>query len=163
MPTKKSFPRFMYSGYMSPEYAMHGYFSVKSDVFSFGIMVLEIISGKRKGCCSESECVDDIRRYVSKKFLRLFFIVLKEWFDLTNGDCRLGQNGQSKRPWNYWMLILKDLIPKKKSSNASTLVCCVFRKIQMTDLQWQQLCSTSTAHQSICHPLLNRHILSLLE
>ncbi|MED6204993.1 hypothetical protein PIB30_013989 [Stylosanthes scabra] len=34
-------------GYMSPEYALDGLFSTKSDVFSFGIVVLEIISGKR--------------------------------------------------------------------------------------------------------------------
>ncbi|THU75076.1 hypothetical protein C4D60_Mb04t40090 [Musa balbisiana] len=34
-------------GYMSPEYAMDGIFSVKSDVFSFGVLVLEIVSGKR--------------------------------------------------------------------------------------------------------------------
>ncbi|XP_024022761.1 cysteine-rich receptor-like protein kinase 10 isoform X1 [Morus notabilis] len=34
-------------GYMSPEYAMHGQFSVKSDVFSFGVLVLEILSGKK--------------------------------------------------------------------------------------------------------------------
>ncbi|XP_047965114.1 G-type lectin S-receptor-like serine/threonine-protein kinase At4g27290 [Salvia hispanica] len=34
-------------GYMSPEYAVEGLFSVKSDVFSFGVLVLEIISGKR--------------------------------------------------------------------------------------------------------------------
>ncbi|KAL1567080.1 G-type lectin S-receptor-like serine/threonine-protein kinase0 [Salvia divinorum] len=34
-------------GYMSPEYAVDGLFSVKSDVFSFGVLVLEIISGKR--------------------------------------------------------------------------------------------------------------------
>ncbi|KAL1336072.1 hypothetical protein AAHE18_10G034700 [Arachis hypogaea] len=34
-------------GYMSPEYAMDGNFSVKSDVFSFGVMVLEIITGKK--------------------------------------------------------------------------------------------------------------------
>ncbi|KAL5730606.1 hypothetical protein ACHQM5_003407 [Ranunculus cassubicifolius] len=32
---------------MSPEYAIDGNFSVKSDVFSFGVLVLEIISGKR--------------------------------------------------------------------------------------------------------------------
>ncbi|KAL8046476.1 hypothetical protein ABFX02_08G179700 [Erythranthe guttata] len=34
-------------GYMSPEYAIDGVFSVKSDVFSFGVLVLEIVSGKR--------------------------------------------------------------------------------------------------------------------
>ncbi|KAL8463500.1 hypothetical protein ACS0TY_034231 [Phlomoides rotata] len=34
-------------GYMSPEYAVEGLFSVKSDVFSFGVLVLEIVSGKR--------------------------------------------------------------------------------------------------------------------
>ncbi|KAL5564614.1 hypothetical protein UlMin_027778 [Ulmus minor] len=34
-------------GYMAPEYASDGLFSVKSDVFSFGITVLEIISGKK--------------------------------------------------------------------------------------------------------------------
>ncbi|GLT83434.1 hypothetical protein SLE2022_017240 [Rubroshorea leprosula] len=34
-------------GYMSPEYALDGHFSIKSDVFSFGVLVLEIISGNR--------------------------------------------------------------------------------------------------------------------
>ncbi|XP_042752616.1 receptor-like serine/threonine-protein kinase SD1-8 [Lactuca sativa] len=34
-------------GYMSPEYAMDGHFSTKSDVFSFGVLILEIVSGKR--------------------------------------------------------------------------------------------------------------------
>ncbi|WZZ83637.1 G-type lectin S-receptor-like serine/threonine-protein kinase At1g11330 isoform X2 [Brassica napus] len=34
-------------GYMSPEYAMEGLFSEKSDVFSLGVIFLEIISGRR--------------------------------------------------------------------------------------------------------------------
>ncbi|KAK4258924.1 hypothetical protein QN277_005319 [Acacia crassicarpa] len=34
-------------GYMSPEYAMFGQYSEKSDVFSFGVIVLEIISGQK--------------------------------------------------------------------------------------------------------------------
>ncbi|RVW76137.1 G-type lectin S-receptor-like serine/threonine-protein kinase [Vitis vinifera] len=36
-----------YGGYMSPEYAMQGRFSERSDVFSFGVLLLEIISGRR--------------------------------------------------------------------------------------------------------------------
>ena len=32
---------------MSPEYVMEGIFSVKSDVFSFGVLLLEIVSGRK--------------------------------------------------------------------------------------------------------------------
>lgn len=32
---------------MSPEYAVDGLFLVKSDVFSFGVLVLEIVTCKR--------------------------------------------------------------------------------------------------------------------
>ncbi|XP_047066437.1 G-type lectin S-receptor-like serine/threonine-protein kinase B120 [Lolium rigidum] len=34
-------------GYMSPEYAMEGLFSVRSDMYSFGILILEIITGQK--------------------------------------------------------------------------------------------------------------------
>ncbi|GMP74973.1 hypothetical protein CsSME_00032212 [Camellia sinensis var. sinensis] len=34
-------------GYMAPEYAMQGSLSEKSDVFSFGVLLLEIVSGRR--------------------------------------------------------------------------------------------------------------------
>ncbi|KAM7522748.1 hypothetical protein LguiA_012650 [Lonicera macranthoides] len=47
-------------GYMSPEYAMHGHFSVKSDVFSFGVLVLEIISGKRNSSFYRPEHAMDL-------------------------------------------------------------------------------------------------------
>ncbi|XP_077236111.1 cysteine-rich receptor-like protein kinase 43 [Tasmannia lanceolata] len=35
------------NGYMAPEYLMHGHLSVKADVFSFGVVILELISGKK--------------------------------------------------------------------------------------------------------------------
>lgn len=35
------------SGYIAPEYGLYGRFSEKSDVFSFGVIILEIISGRR--------------------------------------------------------------------------------------------------------------------
>ncbi|KAI5444730.1 hypothetical protein KIW84_013124 [Lathyrus oleraceus] len=34
-------------GYMSPEYAMFGQFSEKSDIYSFGVMLLEIVAGRK--------------------------------------------------------------------------------------------------------------------
>nr|XP_011460133.1 PREDICTED: G-type lectin S-receptor-like serine/threonine-protein kinase B120 isoform X1 [Fragaria vesca subsp. vesca] len=34
-------------GYMSPEYALYGHFSEKLDVYSFGILLLEIVSGNK--------------------------------------------------------------------------------------------------------------------
>ncbi|KAJ4976433.1 hypothetical protein NE237_001539 [Protea cynaroides] len=50
-------------GYMSPEYAMHGQFSVKSDVFSFGVLVLEIISGKKNSSFYQPDNADNLISY----------------------------------------------------------------------------------------------------
>ena len=38
---------FSCSGYMSPEYAMEGVFSIKSDVYSVGVLMLEIGCGRK--------------------------------------------------------------------------------------------------------------------
>ncbi|XP_060974017.1 G-type lectin S-receptor-like serine/threonine-protein kinase At1g11330 [Cannabis sativa] len=43
-------------GYLSPEYALHGLFSTKSDVFSFGVILFEIISGRKNSTFTESDC-----------------------------------------------------------------------------------------------------------
>ncbi|PUZ63458.1 hypothetical protein GQ55_3G069600 [Panicum hallii var. hallii] len=46
-------------GYMAPEYAMRGLYSIKSDVFSFGVLVLEIVTGRRNsGSYSTEQDID---------------------------------------------------------------------------------------------------------
>jgi hypothetical protein len=40
---------------MAPEYAMQGVFSDKSDVFSFGVLLIEIVCGRRNSSFIESE------------------------------------------------------------------------------------------------------------
>ena len=55
----------MRSGYMAPEYITHGQFSVKSDVFSFGVLVLEIMSGQKNNCFQNVENVEHLISYVS--------------------------------------------------------------------------------------------------
>ena len=37
---------------MAPEYMMHGRLSTKADVFSYGVLVLELISGERNSTFS---------------------------------------------------------------------------------------------------------------
>ncbi|XP_074269997.1 G-type lectin S-receptor-like serine/threonine-protein kinase SD1-13 [Silene latifolia] len=53
-------------GYMPPEYAIEGRFSEKSDVFSFGVLLLEIITGKRT-------------RWFDESSLSLLGYVWKQW------------------------------------------------------------------------------------
>ncbi|XP_050288809.1 cysteine-rich receptor-like protein kinase 44 [Quercus robur] len=50
-------------GYMAPEYAYHGHFSVKSDVFSFGVLVLEMICGQKNSYFRNEENGEDLLTY----------------------------------------------------------------------------------------------------
>ncbi|XBI32701.1 hypothetical protein VPH35_056119 [Triticum aestivum] len=52
-------------GYMSPEYASEGIYSIKSDVFSFGVLLLEILSGKRNSRFHHCEDFLNLLGYVS--------------------------------------------------------------------------------------------------
>ncbi|KAL6864856.1 hypothetical protein ACP4OV_016007 [Aristida adscensionis] len=42
-------------GYMAPEYAMRGQYSVKSDVFSLGVLILEMVTGRKNSGFTNSE------------------------------------------------------------------------------------------------------------
>ena len=53
---------------MAPEYAMEGIFSIKSDVFSFGVILLEIISGKKNNGFFLTEHSQTLLGYVHFSF-----------------------------------------------------------------------------------------------
>ena len=50
---------------MAPEYAYHGHFSIKSDVFSFGVLVLEMICEQKNSYFHNEENGEDLLTYVS--------------------------------------------------------------------------------------------------
>ena len=51
---------------MSPEYAWTGMFSEKSDIYAFGVLLLEIITGKRISSFTIGEEGKSLLEYVSK-------------------------------------------------------------------------------------------------
>ncbi|XP_056687919.1 cysteine-rich receptor-like protein kinase 19 [Spinacia oleracea] len=51
-------------GYMAPEYVATGHFSVKSDIFSYGVIVLEIVSGLRNRCLDPDKEEENLLSYI---------------------------------------------------------------------------------------------------
>ena len=50
---------------MPPEYAFCGQFSVKSDVFSFGVIILEMVAGQKNNTFHIEDSGDGLINYVS--------------------------------------------------------------------------------------------------
>ncbi|KAL2483987.1 cysteine-rich RLK (RECEPTOR-like protein kinase) 15 [Forsythia ovata] len=82
-------------GYMSPEYAMHGHISVKLDVFSFGILVLEIISGQRTNNFRIGDNVEDLLSFVSTNVKHKIPVFCH--IEATNDDAEY-----CIQAWKYW-------------------------------------------------------------
>ena len=59
---------------MAPEYMMHGNYSVKSDVFSFGVIVLKVMTGRKNSDTTESEDLLTMVCFVAKLYLNLYHI-----------------------------------------------------------------------------------------
>ncbi|GJN03500.1 hypothetical protein PR202_ga20953 [Eleusine coracana subsp. coracana] len=62
-------------GYMAPEYAMRGHYSMKSDVFSFGVLILEIISG-----------ISSSRSFDNEQYVDILNLVWQHWTVGTIGE-----------------------------------------------------------------------------
>ena len=57
---------------MPPKYALEGLFSIKSDVFSFGVLLLEIVSGRKNIGFYQTNSFH-LLGYVSILFATFFF------------------------------------------------------------------------------------------
>ncbi|KAL6205900.1 hypothetical protein ACLB2K_023152 [Fragaria x ananassa] len=62
-------------GYMAPEYAMRGYLTDKADVYSFGIVVLELVSGRSNTTYRTKEECFYLLDWVSYFFLVHFIFI----------------------------------------------------------------------------------------
>ena len=62
---------------MSPEYALEGLFSIKLDVFSFGVLMLEIASGRKNTRFYQTNYFH-LLGYVSILFTTFFFFFFGE-------------------------------------------------------------------------------------
>ncbi|XP_062187731.1 cysteine-rich receptor-like protein kinase 6 [Phragmites australis] len=65
-------------GYMSPEYAMRGHYSIKSDVFSFGVLLLEILTGRRRSSSFNIEQSVDLSFNIEQS-IDLLNLVWEHW------------------------------------------------------------------------------------
>lgn len=79
---------------MAPEYMMRGNYSTKSDAFSFGVMVMEIITGRKNGCCNS----DDLLTTVS--VINLIAIIVALQWSLAHRACI--KSTPTEQVWEHW-------------------------------------------------------------
>lgn len=56
---------------MAPEYLAHGQLTEKVDIYSFGVLLLEIVTGRQNNRSKTSEYMDSLVTVVSCRFLKL--------------------------------------------------------------------------------------------
>ena len=63
---------------MAPEYLVHGHLTEKVDVYAFGVLVLEIISGRRNKSPTHSNDIPSILTMVrASSYTQFVFFLLK--------------------------------------------------------------------------------------
>ncbi|PON80473.1 Mitogen-activated protein kinase kinase kinase [Parasponia andersonii] len=112
-----------HNGYMSPAYALDGFFSIKSDVFSFGIMALEIIIGKKHWILPIRSSIEPSRICKCAKFAFSTF-KFAPFAEKLQRSC----GGHFDRAWKMWKenkaLDLMD-VSLSETCNANEFLRCV--------------------------------------
>jgi serine/threonine protein kinase len=130
---------------MSPEYAMRGQCSMKSDVFSFGVLVLEIVTGRRNYVSYNSEQDVDLINLVSTS--QAYTCQIRDRHLLpSHNQCvpiwyRYGSIGPGIKPSTWLMHPWIATIQLTLCWSASTLGYCVSSK-NLQIGRWCQLLTT---------------------
>ncbi|URE03263.1 serine threonine-protein kinase [Musa troglodytarum] len=105
-------------GYCAPEYARTGHLTLKSDIYSFGVVMLELITGRR---------VIDTSRPTDEQNLVTWIIHLFTW---TNLSCRqaMPMSRDQKRFPELVDPLLQGDYPAKGLSQAIALLQCASKK-----------------------------------
>lgn len=93
----------VYSGYIAPEYQINGVFSMKSDVFSFGVIVLEIITGERNRIVypysDHLSLLEHVRIHPN---IKSTYTSNAHWFKLTTNFASISHFVLLYQAWSLW-------------------------------------------------------------
>lgn len=122
---------------MAPEYAIDGLFSVKSDAYSFGVVVLEIVSGKKiRGSCHSENNLSLLGHVSAKNSILyptfIYCMVSSCWYN----HFKLHRHGNFIKRTKFWILLMRHLWShaiSQKFYEWSKLGYYVCNHIQKTD------------------------------
>lgn len=67
---------------MAPEYAMWGQLSVKVDVYSFGVLVLEIVSARKSTQRNFPDEMQSLLEWVRFQWIMITFLYEQQWLQI---------------------------------------------------------------------------------
>ncbi|MBA0800102.1 hypothetical protein Gohar_010562 [Gossypium harknessii] len=103
-------------GYMAPEYIMHGQFSVKSDVFSFGVLVLEILNGQRNNAFQNGSYMENLLSFAWRNW------EAGTAMDLVDPNLRDGSTSEVMRCIHIGLLCVQENVAQRPNMGSVALM-----------------------------------------
>ncbi|MBA0615145.1 hypothetical protein Godav_015325, partial [Gossypium davidsonii] len=103
-------------GYMAPEYIMHGQFSVKSDVFSFGVLVLEILNGQRNNAFQNGSYMENLLSFAWRNWKA------GTAMDLVDPNLRDGSTSEVMRCIHIGLLCVQENVAQRPNMGSVALM-----------------------------------------